>query len=92
MLITTELQLTQSEEPVVPGSTVTVAFIAPGSRGTLWKVTASKPVFAPKGLMETTRLSPAEAVLVICTRSVLFDWPSATRCVMRAFGEARDAS
>jgi len=79
MLIATELQLRQSKEPLPPGSTVTVAFIAPGSSGRFSKVVASKPVFALNGLMATTRLSAAEAVLVICTRSVLFACPSATK-------------
>src|SRR4029453_11680523 len=57
MVIPTELQLRQSKEPLPPGSTVTVAFIAPGSSGTFWKVTASNPVFPPKGLMATSRFS-----------------------------------
>src|SRR5262249_44674298 len=46
----------------------------------------------PKGLIATRRLSAGDEVLEICTRSVLFDCPSATKCVIRAKGELRDAS
>ena len=69
-----------------------MAFIAPASSGTPGKVTTSKPVLLRNGFTATSWLSAGEAVLRICTRSLLFDWPSATRSVSRACGETREAS
>ena len=78
VLMTTAPTFTQSNEPLVPGSTETVAFIAPGSSGKLAKVSTSKPASLPNGFVATTRLSALDAVLRIRTRSGLFDWPLAT--------------